>query len=210
MSLSNNILLKRLLAKVLSKPGVDIHLRSDIKNFLYKYGKELDSGAEGGLTPSEQNAFIDTIQQDLLLAYGFWFGQVANDSQPVTYLYSQNIPSEQELIVFNSNWGQYAKYGYSITMDTGRFNYHNIAFNIRNMDTQELVFSVTNLEELNNICVSGICAKPEPLGYPVIIPTLAGQLGLYIEPTDVNDNWFEITGEDTTINLITYGYYPFD
>ena len=42
MSLSNNILLKRLLAKVISKPGVDIHLRSDIKNFLYKYEKELN------------------------------------------------------------------------------------------------------------------------------------------------------------------------
>lgn len=42
MSISNNILLKRLLAKVISKPGVDIHLRSDIKNFLYKYEKELN------------------------------------------------------------------------------------------------------------------------------------------------------------------------
>ena len=199
MPLSNNILLKRLLAKVISKPGVDIHLRSDIKHFLYKYGKELDSSAD-----------INAVQQDLLDAYGFWFGQVANDIQPVTYAYTENIASEQELVVFNSNWGQYAKYGYSISMDIGRFNYHNIAFNVRNVDTQELVFSVTNLEELNDKCASGICAKPEPLGYPVVIPTLANQLGLYIEPTDVNDNWFEITGEDATINLITYGYYPFD
>ncbi len=199
MPLSNNILLKRLLAKVISKPGVDIHLRSDIKHFLYKYGKELDSGAD-----------IDAIQQDLLDAYGFWFGQVANDIQPVAYAYTTNIQNEQELVVFNSNWGQYAKYGYSISMDTGRFNYQNIAFNVRNVDTQELVFSVTNLEELNNACASGICSKPEPLGYPVVIPTLAGQLALYIEPTDVNDNFFEITGEDATINLITYGYYPFD
>jgi len=41
MALSTKVLVQRLLAKVLSKPGVDIFMRKDIKNFLYNYGKEL-------------------------------------------------------------------------------------------------------------------------------------------------------------------------
>ena len=40
--INTKTLVKRLLAKVISKPGVDIHLRSAIKNFLYKYEKELN------------------------------------------------------------------------------------------------------------------------------------------------------------------------
>jgi hypothetical protein len=41
MALSTKVLVQRLLAKVLSKPGVDIFMRKDIKNFLYNYGKQL-------------------------------------------------------------------------------------------------------------------------------------------------------------------------
>jgi hypothetical protein len=40
--INTKTLVKRLLAKVISKPGVDIFLRSDIKNFLYKYRTELN------------------------------------------------------------------------------------------------------------------------------------------------------------------------
>jgi hypothetical protein len=43
MALSTKVLVQRLLAKVISKPGVDIFMRKDIKNFLYNYGKELNS-----------------------------------------------------------------------------------------------------------------------------------------------------------------------
>jgi hypothetical protein len=43
MALSTKVLVQRLLAKVLSKPGVDIFMRKDIKNFLYNYGKELNT-----------------------------------------------------------------------------------------------------------------------------------------------------------------------
>jgi hypothetical protein len=45
MALSTKVLVQRLLAKVLSKPGVDIFMRKDIKNFLYNYGKELNGGS---------------------------------------------------------------------------------------------------------------------------------------------------------------------
>jgi hypothetical protein len=43
MALSTKVLVQRLLAKVISKPGVDIFMRKNILKFLYDYGKELNT-----------------------------------------------------------------------------------------------------------------------------------------------------------------------
>lgn len=71
-------LVKRLLAKVISKPGVDIFLRSDIKNFLYKYGTELNcpdcpAPNETGATVTETVLTFNgsTLSNVPLVAQGF-------------------------------------------------------------------------------------------------------------------------------------------
>lgn len=69
MSISTKVLVQRLLAKVISKPGVDIHLRSDIKNFLYKYGKELNSSPCDSCCPGA-NEIGATVTETVLTFNG--------------------------------------------------------------------------------------------------------------------------------------------
>ena len=64
-----------------------------------------------------------------------------------------------------------------------------------------------NLEEMNDKCVYGICQRPNSLGFPVVLPYIP-QVTLIVEPNAAN-NFLEIQS-NTPINLITYGYYPFD
>ena len=67
--INTKTLVKRLLAKVISKPGVDIFLRSDIKNFLYKYGKELNCPDCDDCCP-EPNEIGATVTETVLTFNG--------------------------------------------------------------------------------------------------------------------------------------------
>jgi hypothetical protein len=205
MALSTRTLVQRLLAKVISKPGVDIFMRKDIKNFLYKYGKELKSSTQPG-EPGSEN-FVKIVQDDLLDAYNFWFGPVANDLAEIEFPFQENMTTTQEICTFNYNGGQYAKYGYLFTTDMGRWNFNNVQFKFIDSTTQELLATFTNLEEMNDRCVYGVCERPNSLGFPVILPSIP-QVTLIVEPTAA-DNFLEIQA-NTPVNLITYAYYPFD
>lgn len=194
MSISTKVLVQRLLAKVISKPGVDIHLRSDIKNFLYKYGKEL----EGGSTSS-----TNAIQQDLLTAFFLYFIQVHNDSQTVVSTIV-NATDPETIATFNSNSGLYIRYGLYISTDDSRYDFNNFTFKLINTSTNETLLEAPNIIELNNKCLSGICSEPTSLGYPIVVPTLPYQISLIAEPTDPT-NYLTIL-PDTPITLTTYGF----
>ena len=204
MALSTRALVQRLLAKVISKPGVDIFMRENIKNFLYKYGKELKSGTQPG-EPGSEN-FVKIVQDNLLNAYGFWFGSVASDPAEIEFSFQENMTTSQEIYTFNYNGGQYAKYGYLFTTDMGRWNFNNVQFKFIDSNTQEVLATFSNLEEMSDKCVYGICERPDSLGFPVVLPYIP-QVTLIVEPTAA-DNFLEI--QVTPVNLITYGYYPFD
>ncbi len=209
MALSTRTLVQRLLAKVISKPGVDIFMRENIKNFLYKYGKELESTSGTGPQPGEQGSenFVKIVQDDLLNAYGFWFGSVASDPAEIEFPIQEDMTTSQEIWAFNYNGGQYAKYGYFFTTEMGRWNFNNVQFKFIDANTQEVLATFSNLDEMNDRCVYGICERPDSLGFPVVLPYIP-QVILIVEPTDP-DNFLEIQA-NTPINLTTYGYYPFD
>jgi hypothetical protein len=99
MALSTKVLVQRLLAKVISKPGVDIFMRKNILKFLYDYGRELKSS--NIYDGSELNtAYFNGVEDTIINSNASFAGMFTFTAPPISVI--KQFPVDNEIAGLNS------------------------------------------------------------------------------------------------------------